>query len=77
MKKHSFFADTKLQVDQIKKKIEENFIKPIFILKSILFKSRNNHKFSNKKLNALNWSCLGSQSDLSLLIFDLIYSVLY
>ena len=31
MKKHSFFADTKLQVDQIKKKVEESFIKPLFI----------------------------------------------
>ena len=30
MKKHSFFADTKLQVDQIKKKKEEKFIKPLF-----------------------------------------------
>ena len=31
MKKHSFFADTKLQVDQIKKKMEEKFIKTLFI----------------------------------------------
>ena len=31
MKKHSLFADTKLQDDQIKKKIEENFIKPLFL----------------------------------------------
>ena len=31
MKKHSFFADTKLQVDQMKKKKEEKFIKPLFI----------------------------------------------
>ena len=30
MKKHSFFADAKLQVDQIKKKKEEKFIKPLF-----------------------------------------------
>ena len=29
--KHSFFADTNLQVDQIKKKVEEKFIKPLFI----------------------------------------------
>ena len=29
MKKHSFFADTKLKVDQIKKKMEEKFIKPL------------------------------------------------
>ena len=31
MKKHFFFADTKLQVDQIKEKVEEKFIKPLFI----------------------------------------------
>ena len=42
--KHSLFADTKLQVDQIKKKIEEKFIRPLFLYKSIIFKSRNDHK---------------------------------
>ena len=31
MKKYSFFADTKLEVEQIKKKIEEKLIKPLFI----------------------------------------------
>ena len=31
MKKHSFFADTKLPVDQIKKKMEEKVIKPFFL----------------------------------------------
>ena len=31
MKKHSLFADTRLQVDQIKKKMEEKFIKPLFL----------------------------------------------
>ena len=31
MKKHSFFSDTKLKVGQIKKKIDEKFIKPLFI----------------------------------------------
>ena len=30
MKKHSLFADTKLQVDQ-NKKIEKTFIKPLFL----------------------------------------------
>ena len=30
MKKHSFFADTKLQVDQIKKKVGKFFM-PLFI----------------------------------------------
>ena len=39
MKKHSFFADTKLQVDHVKKKMEENFVKPLFIKQSIIFKS--------------------------------------
>ena len=36
-KKQSFFADTKLEVEQIKKKIEEKLIKPLFIEKSIIF----------------------------------------
>ena len=76
MKKHSFFADNKLQVDQVKKKIEERFIKPLFIY-LIIFKSRNDHKISSKKLNKLAWNCLGSQLDLSFLSFDLICSVLY
>ena len=35
-KKQSFFADTKLEVEQIKKKIKENLIKPLFIEKSII-----------------------------------------
>ena len=30
-KKHSFIADTKLQVDQINRKMESNFNKPFFI----------------------------------------------
>ena len=30
-KKHSFFAGTKLQIDQIKRKIEAKFKKPLFI----------------------------------------------
>ena len=60
--KQSFFADTKLEVEQIKKKIEEKLIKPLFIEKSIIFlKKRNDHKLSIKKLNALAWSCLASK----------------
>ena len=31
MNKHSFFAETELQIDQIKKKKEEKFIKQLFI----------------------------------------------
>ena len=33
---------------------------PLFIEKSIIFKKRNDHKLSIKKLNALTWSCLAS-----------------
>ena len=75
MKKYSFFADTKLEVEQIKKKIEKKLIKPLFIWKSIIFKGRNDHKLSSKNLNALAWSSLESQIDLPLLRFDLICSV--
>ena len=57
----SFFADIKLEVGQIKKKVQEKFIKPLFIEKSIIFKKRNDHKLSIKKLNALAWSCLISE----------------
>ena len=59
--KQSFFADTKLEVVQIKKKIEEKIFKLLFIEKSIIFKKRNDHKLSIKKLNALAWSCLASE----------------
>ena len=51
-----------MEVEQIKKKIEEKLIKPLFIEKSIIFKKRNNPKFLIKKLNALAWSCLTSKS---------------
>ena len=65
-------------MEQIKKKIEEKLIKPLFIEKSIIFKKRNDHKLSIKNLNALAWSCLASELvGLSLLSFDLICSVLY
>ena len=60
-KKQSFFADTKLEVEQIKKNKEEKLIKPLFIVKSIIFKKRNDHKLSIKKLNALALSCLASE----------------
>ena len=43
------------------KKIEEKLIKPLFTEKSIIFKKRNDHKLSSKKLNALAWSCLKSK----------------
>ena len=48
MKKHSFFAATKQKIDQIQKKIEEKFIRPLFISKSIDFKSPNDHQLSKK-----------------------------
>ena len=69
--KNSFFADTKLQIDLIKEKIELNFNKPLFILKLNLFKSQNDHKLSGIKQDAIIWSFFGSQLDLSLLNFDL------
>ena len=33
---HSFFADTKLQKDQLNKKTEAKFIKPLFLHKKYL-----------------------------------------
>ena len=48
MEKHSFFAYTKQQVDQNKRKIVANFIKPLFIQKTNIFKSQKNHNFSSK-----------------------------
>ena len=60
-KKQSFFADTKLEVEQIKKKIEEKLIKPLFIKMSIVFKKRNDHKLPIKKLNEISWSSLASE----------------
>ena len=47
---------------KLRKKVEEKLIKPLFIERSIIFKKRNDHKFSIKKLNALAWSCLTSKS---------------
>ena len=75
MKKCSFFADTKLEVEQIKKKIEEKLIKPLFIWQSIIFKGRKDHKLLCKNLNALAWSSLENQIDLQLRRSDLICSV--
>ena len=60
-KKQSFFADIKLEIEQIRKKVEEKLIKPLFIENSIICKKRNDHKLSIKKLNALAWSCLTSE----------------
>ena len=46
-RKHSFIADTKLQVDQIKRKIEANFNKPLFIEKSNIFKTTTSFQVIN------------------------------
>ena len=37
-KEHSLIADTKLKVDQIKRKMEAIFNKPFFVLKSKILK---------------------------------------
>ena len=66
-KKQSFIADNKLQVDQIKRKIEANFNKP---------KSRIDHKLSCNQLDTTMWSYLGIQLDLSLISFGLKCSVI-
>ena len=52
-KKHSFIADTKLQVDQIKRKVEAKFSKQLLIWKSNISKSQNDHRFSNDKLDTI------------------------
>ena len=41
--------------------MEEMLIKTLFIEKSIIFRKRNAHKLSIKKLNALACSCLASE----------------
>ena len=75
-KNHSFIAETKLQVDQVKKKMEPKFNKPLFVWKSNIFKSQNDHKFSSNKLETKLWSWLETELDLSLVSFDLKYSVI-
>ena len=49
MQKKAFVADTKLHVDEIKRKIVAKFNKPLFIKKSNIFKSQNNHNSSNNR----------------------------
>ena len=39
MKKQSFFSDTKLQVDQNLKKMEEKFTKPFFFKNQLILKN--------------------------------------
>ena len=49
MKWQPSIADTKLQVDQIKRNIVATFNKPLFILKSNNFEKSKNHKISSKE----------------------------
>ena len=58
-KEHSLIADTKLQVDQIKKlsKVQQ----AIFYLKIKYFKIQNDHKLSSNQLDYLTWRKLRSQ----------------
>ena len=76
-KAHSLIADSKLQVDESKRKMEANFNKQFFYLKIKYFKSQNYHELSSNQLDKLILSLLGSQSDLSLVSFDLKCSVIY
>ena len=55
-KKHSFIADTKLQADQIKTKLEAKFNNPLFILKKYIFKSQNDNRLLSNKLDKIVWS---------------------
>ena len=50
-KKQSFIADNKLQVDQIKSKIEAKFKKSLFISKSNTSKSQNKATISFQAIN--------------------------
>ena len=46
--KHSFYADTKLQVDQIRRKIVAKFNKPLFFEKSNIT-TEDDHNFLSKE----------------------------
>ena len=54
-RKHSLIADTKLKIDQIKRKIEANLNKPLFDQKAIIFKNQNDHKLSGNQLDIIFW----------------------
>ena len=75
-KKHSFFADTKQQVDQIKRKIVVSFKKPILFNKQTFLKVKTTITFRVKKQDKLTWKCLGSQLNLSAVRFNLSCSLL-
>ena len=76
MKKHSYFVDTKLQFDQIKKKKLAKFTTQLFIRTSNIFKSQNNHNLWVKRVDTINYRWLVSQLSLPTASFDLNFSVL-
>ena len=47
-KKHSFFADTKLQIDEVKRKIVGKFKSPCLLKKQTILKVRTTTSFSVK-----------------------------
>ena len=51
MKKLSFSAATKLQVDQIRWKTTAKFKKPLFVQKSNIFKGQNDLNLSSNETN--------------------------
>ena len=77
-KKHFFFADTKQQVDRIKRKIAATFIKPFLFKKQTFLKVKTTTTFPLKnKINYLEfWKCLESQLNLSTESFNLNRSLL-
>ena len=52
-KEHSLIADTKLQVDQLKRKIEAKFKKRFFKKKNKCVESQNDHKLSSNQLDKI------------------------
>ena len=64
------------QIEQIKKKIESKFNKPLFNGELNIFESHNDHKIFSIKLDGIIRSCIGSQVNISILSFDLKCSLL-
>ena len=75
-KKRSFFADTKQQVDQTKRKIVANFNKPFLSEKQTFLKVKTIKRFPVKKQDNLVWKCLGSPLNLLRVSFNLSCSLL-
>ena len=76
MIKKTFFADTKQQVDQIKKcgKFHKAIV---YFKKKTFFKVKTTITFPVKKQNTLMWNCLGSQLNISTVGFALKCSVFW